>query len=147
MRGYATLLIASLGMCAVFALGGNNPPGGPAQNDLDEAELDSEPVLRSIDRRLEEKSRVYALVLAGDMPLVDAVRAVFAMNKDWPAIPPAAYDYMPGLSPGERVADTIICSARSTLADDRREAVLERLECEYAALAGETGPEWTRDRR
>lgn len=99
----------------------------------------------AIDARSAEKDRLVGRVTAGQVTLAEAVRTYLALNRGWPVIPETSYDGFFGRTLGERIADLITDGVEFRLRDDpRRDAILARLACERAALAGlEPGWEWS----
>jgi len=138
MKGYVIAVAVAAGACLTtrFAsppAGGNTP--GP-NNHTRRA-----PECEAIAARSAEKDRLYRRLIAGEVALADAVRRAVALDRDWPEVRPEWYDHCPGRSLGERVAWVIVTMASELPADPGRAAVVERLECEAAALA-DLGPGW-----
>jgi hypothetical protein len=145
MRSYAAAFALFTAASAAFVLAGRGPvePETEPPAELFEATPESVAVLK----RIVAKAQLYGRLAGGEVTLAEAVRQYLALDRVPPTIPEDRYDYFPGRSLGERIADRIVATVDSRMTDNpRRQQVLDALACEQAALVAGASGEWAPDR-
>lgn len=152
MKGPALALAVVVGICTMVRFAPPQPAADDALLPAAEAATTDSELSRlgdlkvAIDRRVAEKERLYARLIAGEGSLAEAAREFLALNREWPPVPAGRYDGFPGRTLGERIGGLLAEGVGVRLRDDpRRDEVLGRLACEQEALTGlEPGWEFAR---